>query len=280
VSPRPDELVRVMVGRIELLTPERERLAETAISNLASPDATVRASAFAFLREQGRYVEPIIRRTLQTTEDEHVRMLSRRLLLTDFVTDLRTALTDAADGQVVTQGAVFARAQLAALLREIGLVDEARQEGELALTALAAMPRPRMTDHASRNTYRALARANEGVGREAEALKWYNEFVEFGSTFNTCSGCHSLAGPRDTSFFRDWWAGRRFGELAVRTGEAQRLIDADEAALMRKGDVLLPQIRLAYLYEARGDSARAAQLWTRIDGSSAGLRASSLNGSN
>ena len=45
-------------------------------------------SAFAFLREQGRYVEPIIRRVQKTTTDENVRILCRRLLLTDFVTDL------------------------------------------------------------------------------------------------------------------------------------------------------------------------------------------------
>lgn len=266
ITPAPAELVRVMVGRIELLTASREYEAEAAISNLASPDSRVRESAFAFLREQGRYVEPIIRRTLQTTKDERVRVMSRRLLTTDFVTDLRSAINDAADGSVVPQATAFTRAQLASLLREVGLENEARAEGELALAALAEMPRPKMTDHASRNTYRAWARASEGVGKDADALQWYGEFVEFGSTFNTCSGCHSLAGPRDNSFFRDWWAGRRFGELAVRTGEAHAMIDADERRLKEKKSDLLSLIRLAYLYEARGDSARAAQLWTQVDG--------------
>ena len=277
INPVPAELVRVMVGRIELLTPAREHEAERAISNLASPDAELRASAFAFLRDQGRYVEPIIRRTLQTTNDERVRALSRRLLMTDFVTDLRSAINDAADGGIVRQDAVFARAQLASLLREVGLENEARAEGELVLTALATMQRPRLTDHAARNTYRAWARASEAVGNDADALKWYGEFVEFGSTFRTCSGCHSLAGPRDNSFFRDWWAGRRFGELAVRTGEAQQLIEADERRLQEKRGDLLAQIRLAYLYEARGDSARAAQLWTRVSGPPVTARAGSLD---
>jgi hypothetical protein len=265
-----------MVGRIELLTPSREYEAEAAISNLASPDSSVRESAFAFLREQGRYVEPIIRRTLQTTNDERVRVLSRRLLTTDFVTDLRSAINDAADGSVVPQAKALARAQLASLLREVGLEKEARAEGELALAALAEMPRPKMTDHASRNTYRAWARANEGIGNDAEALKWYGEFVEFGSSYKTCSGCHSLAGPRDDSFFRDWWAGRKFGELAVRTGEAQTMIAADERRLKDKKSDLLSQIRLAYLYEARGDGARAAQLWTRVDGKNVTARAGAL----
>ena len=265
IDPKPDELVRVMVGRIELLTPQRERAAEQAIANLASPDSNTRERAFAMLREQGRYVEPIIRRTMLSTRDEHIRMLCRRLLLTDFVTDIRTSLTDAADGTRLAQQPVYARAQVASLLREMGLTDEARQEGELALAALASMPRPAMDDHASRNTFRALARAHEGAGHDAAALKWYNDFVEFGSGFNRCSGCHQLAGPRDPSFFRDWWAGRKFAELAWRTGEASRLIEANEAVLAKDPNSLLAHIRLAYLYEGHGNSERARRLWTLVD---------------
>jgi hypothetical protein len=265
IDPKPDELVRVMVGRIELLTPERERAAERAISNLASPDPKIREQVFAALRDQGRYVEPIVRRTMRSTADERVRTLCSRLLLTDFATDLRTSLTDAADGTRLVQEPVYARAQLANLLREIGLHDEARQEGELALAALARMPRPTMSDHASRNSFRALARAHEGAGHDADALKWYSDFVAFGSGFTSCSGCHQLAGPRDTSFFRDWWAGRKFAELAWRTGEASRLIDADEAVLANNPNSLLAQIRLAYLYEGHGNAERARRLWAQVE---------------
>jgi hypothetical protein len=265
IDPKPTELVRVMVGRVELLTPERERLAETAIANLASPDPEVRARAFAALRDQGRYVEPIVRRTLQTTSDEQVRVLCRRLLLTDFVGELRTALTAASDGSRLVQEPAFARAQLASLLREVGLVEEARQEGEAALAALTRMEAPTLTDHWSRNTFRALARASEGAGRDADALRWYSDFVEFGSTFKNCRNCHELAGPRDTSFFRDWWAGRKYAELAWRTGEAPRLIEREKAALAKDKDGLLSQIRLAYLYEDRGDAAQAQRLWAQVD---------------
>jgi predicted Zn-dependent protease len=149
------------------------------------------------------------------------------------------------------------------------LTDEARQEGERALAALARLPRPTMDDHASRNTFRALARAHEGAGHDAVALKWYSEFVEFGSGFNKCSGCHQLAGPNDSSFFRDWWAGRKFAELAWRTGEAPRLIEADEAAIAKDPNSLLAQIRLAYLYEGHGDAERARRLWELVDSDSA-----------
>ena len=265
IEPRPDELVRVMVGRIELLTPEREGSAETAISSLASPDPDVRARAFAMLSDQGRYVEPIVRRTMESTTDERVRLLCRRLLLTDFITDIRTSLTDAADVKRLAQEPVYARAQLASLLREIGLNDEARQEGQLALAALAGMPPPTMSDHTARNTFRALARAHEGAGHDAAALKWYSDFVEFGSGYQKCSGCHQLAGPRDRLFFRDWWAGRKFAELAWKTGDAPRLIDADEAALAKTPGNLLPQLRLAYLYDSHGDAERAGRLWQRVE---------------
>jgi hypothetical protein len=266
IDPQPDQLVRVMVGRIELLTPERERAAGRAIANLISSDPDVRARAFAALRDQGRYVEPIVRRTMASTTDDRVRLLCRRLLLTDFITDIRTSLTNAADGTRLAPEPVYVRAQLASLLREIGLNDEARQEGQLALAALAGMPQPTMSDHASRNTFRALARAHEGAGHDAAALKWYSDFVEFGSGYEKCSGCHQLAGPRDRSFFRDWWAGRKFAELAWKIGEAPRLIDAEQAALAKTPGRLLPQLRLAYLYDAHGDAERARRLWQSVEG--------------
>ena len=265
IDPAPDELVRVMVGRVELLTAERERLAEAAIAGLASADADERMTAFTTLRDQGRYVEPIVRRTLASTTSEQVRTLCRRLLLTDFVTDLRTSLTAAGDGSRVVREPVYVRAQLASVLREIGLTSEARTEGELALAELEQRPRPSMRDHASRDPFRALARAHEAAGHDADALAWYSDFVTFGSTFRSCSWCHVLAGPRDNSFFRDWWAGRKFAEVAWRTGEAPRLIEADEAALADTPGSLLAQIRLAYLYEARGEVEKSRRLWAQVD---------------
>jgi hypothetical protein len=276
VQPRPAQLVRVMVGRMELLDPDRERRAESAIRDLASPDAGVRESAFAVLRNEGRYVEPIVRRVLRTTTDERVRELSKRLLLTDFVTELRTALTSATTGERVTTEGVYIRAQLASLLREVGLIEEARQEGTLALAELeremargVTMSRPSMDAHQSRHTYRALARASEGAGRDQEALKWYGDFVAFGSqNLGACGGaCHGTRAdsPRDMSFFRDWYAGRKFAEYAQKTGEAPRLIAAHEAVLERSAGSTAVKLQLAYLYEARGDEAKYRKMWNLLD---------------
>jgi thioredoxin-like negative regulator of GroEL len=67
------------------------------------------------------------------------------------------------------------------------------------------------------------------------------------------------------AFFRDWWAGRKFADYAVKTGDAPRLIAAHEATLAQHPDNVAAQLSLAYLYAARGDSAAAERLWSRID---------------
>jgi len=94
ITPEPTALIRVMVGRLELLDPAREQRAEDAIRNLTSNDRVVRERAFALLRAEGRFIEPIVRRTLRTTTDASVRMLGQRLLSTDFVTRISAGQAD------------------------------------------------------------------------------------------------------------------------------------------------------------------------------------------
>jgi hypothetical protein len=265
ITPAPSAVVRVMVGRVEVLTADRERRAESAIRDLASADPAIRERAFGVLVREGRYVEPIVRRTLETTQDDRVRTLSRRLLLTPFITDLRASISDAATGQRLSSNPVYARAQLASLLREVGLAAEAKQEGELALSILERGPQPVMSDHSSRNLFRALARAHEGAGNDALALKWYGDFVRFGSQTRRCGGCHALEGPRDMSFFRDWWAGRKYAEYAQATGQMTSLIESHQRALDTNPGDVAAQLSLAYLHERRGDEARARALWTLLD---------------
>jgi hypothetical protein len=143
VIPKPEKVVRVMVGRIEMLTPEREQLAEAAVRSLADPDAGKRELAFAFLREQGRYVEPIIRRVQKTTTDENVRILCRRLLLTDFVTDLRAAVHNAADGKRLNVDPALLRGHLARLLHELRLDDEASTAAKAAMSRQKSITDPK-----------------------------------------------------------------------------------------------------------------------------------------
>jgi hypothetical protein len=121
VDPQPRKIVRVMVGRLEMLSADRQRSAEAAIGKLVSRDSSERDLAYRFLHEQGRYIEPIVRHVAKTTKDERIKSLCERLLLTDFVTDLRAAIHNAADGRPTNVDPRLLRAHLARMLRQAGL---------------------------------------------------------------------------------------------------------------------------------------------------------------
>ena len=110
---------------------------------------------------------------MKTTNDDAVRTLCRRLLLTDFVTELRAAVHNSADGKRLTVDPVLLRAHLARLLREIGCIDEARAEGEAVLAALKTYPlAPNQTlaDNPAALEIRAAAVEATGDDRKASAI--------------------------------------------------------------------------------------------------------------
>jgi tetratricopeptide (TPR) repeat protein len=265
VSPRPKQIVRVMVGRLEALTPARERLAEAAVRDLASPDAGTRGRAFDSLREEGRYVEPILRRLLRTTQDDQVRTLCRRLLLTDFVTELRAAIHSATDGRRVEVDPLHVRAQLASLLREIGLNAEARAEAAPVYAALQQIQAPPMDKAIARHYLRAYARTMEGMGNDEGAAEWYGKFVRWGSRVKQCGGCHWSEGPRDMAWFRDWWAGKKLAQYETRLGRVEKSVAMNEAALKKNPGDTGARLTLAYLYEARQEKEKAAKMWAALE---------------
>jgi hypothetical protein len=271
ITPQPQQVVRVMVGRTELLTPDRERRAEAAVRDLAASDSEARNHAFDYLREQGRYVEPIVRRVLRTTTDERVRALCKRLLLTPFVTELRAAIHSAADGTRVADKPVHVRAQLANLLREIGMDEEAKAESKAVLDELRRQPEPPMDEPSARHYFRAIARATEAGGDDRAATAAYEKFVRFGAHVKKCGGCHDSEGPKNMTWFRDWYAGRKLAEVARRAGLTRQLIEENERRLAGGRDDTAAQMLLAYLYEAQGDQAKADSLWVRI-GPSTGVK--------
>jgi tetratricopeptide (TPR) repeat protein len=275
IDPQPRQLVRVMVGRLELLTPERERRAEGAVKGLSAADASTREISFQFLRDQGRYVEPVIRRVANSTQDQRTKTLCSRLLLTDWVTELRTAVNEPLTGRRTrsesgSRDACFARAQLASLLRQVGLNDEAAAEGKKALGQLSTMKLPALTESVARHYLRGYARAAEGVGDEAGAVEWYGKFIRFGSQVKAregCVGCHGGLGneaPTNMAFFRDWWAGKRYAEHVERLGRTETAIRENEDVLRSRPDDAAAQLSLAYLYGARGEKDKAEQLWARL----------------
>jgi hypothetical protein len=268
VNPQPKEIVRVMVGRLEVLTPEREKVAENAVRDLASPDEATRENAFEYLREQGRYVEPIVRRVLATTCDESTRTLCKRLLLTDFVTELRSAVNSATNGSPSSEKPVYVRAKLASLLRSIGLDDDAKWEGKRVLDELQKEVEPPLSNHEARHYLRAKARALEGLGDDVAASEWYGKFVRFASQVragNACTGCHhGNDAPIDMAWYRDWWAGRKFAETIGRSGRLDETIETQEAALAKRSSDRAARMMLAYLYESKGDAQRTDAMWAKL----------------
>ena len=264
ISPTPAHRVRVMVGRLEALTPEREQAAEESVRNLSSSDSIVRDRAYEFFRGQGRYLEPVLRRTLKTSSDPNVQQLCTRLLMTDFVTELRVAL-NTQGGEDRQLNELDARAQLASLLREVGLKSQAAEEARRIAPEVARLETPGIHSPAYRPYARIHARTMEGLGDDAGAAHWYSQFVKFGSQTATCGGCHSAQGPSGMAWYRDWWAGKKYAYYATRVETADKAIARSQAALKLDPNDTAARMELAYLCDQAGDTAQSARLWTRLE---------------
>jgi hypothetical protein len=264
LDPRPKNLVRVMVGRLELLTPERELAVEKAVRELASQQPPVRERAFKLLRDQGRFAEPILRR-LSRTGSEDVRRRAQELPATEYITALRAAVNNAATGKRREEDPVYLRAQLALLLREVGMNDEARQEGEAVLADSRFQTRPNFGDHESRHPFRAKARAADATGDAQRAVAAYDDLIRFGAQVQknrNCNGCHRASGdgPADMAWFRDWWAGRRYALAVKESGKMDETI-----AALQGQDGPGSRMMLAYLREAQGRKDTALALWQELE---------------
>ena len=69
IDPQPTQLVRVLVGRIEIITPEMEQAIRIEMQRLDDPSPEVRAAAQSALRKQGRFAEPVLKRLLRGEDD-------------------------------------------------------------------------------------------------------------------------------------------------------------------------------------------------------------------
>jgi hypothetical protein len=80
IKPEPQQLVRVMVGRVEVLTPESEQLLEKTVAALGSKDSDARKNAEIYLARYGRLREPVLRRVMSVTHQAEVRALAETAL--------------------------------------------------------------------------------------------------------------------------------------------------------------------------------------------------------
>jgi hypothetical protein len=80
IEPRPSELVRVLVGRAELITPQMEKSVQQQLSLLRDPSPQVREVAMREIRKYGRFSEPILKRLLEQEPDSRMRTRIRKLI--------------------------------------------------------------------------------------------------------------------------------------------------------------------------------------------------------
>jgi hypothetical protein len=69
ISPQPTQLVRVLVGRIEVTTPEMVNAIRAELNQLEDASPAVRAAARTALRQSGRFAEPVLKRLLREDND-------------------------------------------------------------------------------------------------------------------------------------------------------------------------------------------------------------------
>ena len=80
IDPGPAELVRVLVGRAEVITPEMEKSVQNEVRRLSDPSPGVRETARQTIRRYGRFSEPILKRILENEENELMRARIRELI--------------------------------------------------------------------------------------------------------------------------------------------------------------------------------------------------------
>jgi len=80
IAPTPDDLVRVMVGRVEVLTPDMEERIAKQVAALDAKDEKAREAATAELDKLGRLKEPVLRRILSTSKSAEVRVRVEKLI--------------------------------------------------------------------------------------------------------------------------------------------------------------------------------------------------------
>jgi len=80
IEPQPTEFVRVLVGRIELITPETAKAVEDQLSSLTDSSADLKEIAANIKRDHGRFAEPILKTILEQTSNARLRARIERVL--------------------------------------------------------------------------------------------------------------------------------------------------------------------------------------------------------
>jgi hypothetical protein len=80
IKPQPQELVRVFVGRAEIITPEMEKQILTAAQLSCENSPEARATAINTVRRYGRFADPVLREAMNNAKDEASRVSINELM--------------------------------------------------------------------------------------------------------------------------------------------------------------------------------------------------------
>jgi len=83
IQPQPKELVRVLVGRVEIITPEIEATIVAQVHRLGDPSFRVRELASKELKKQGRFAEPTLKQVMAKTSDPEIKQRIKEVLQQD-----------------------------------------------------------------------------------------------------------------------------------------------------------------------------------------------------
>ena len=80
IDPVPESIVRVLVGRLEVITPEQEEAVAADLIDCAGEDETRRQAALTRLLALDRFLEPHLRRAMNRSSDPVLRRSAEQLL--------------------------------------------------------------------------------------------------------------------------------------------------------------------------------------------------------
>jgi hypothetical protein len=80
VEPKPTAMVRTMVGRVEIITPDTERYVLAALERLHGDNIELKQYAEKYLAGFGRFREAVLRRVLQMNASADVKKTAEQIL--------------------------------------------------------------------------------------------------------------------------------------------------------------------------------------------------------
>lgn len=80
IDPQPTELVRVLVGRTEVITPEMEQAIQKQLEPLDTASPDLHSIMMQVIRTHGRFAEPVLKEMLEKTDNERLRNYLNQIL--------------------------------------------------------------------------------------------------------------------------------------------------------------------------------------------------------